>query len=111
MKLRSSFDKNDREFSETEQKFAALQEKVDTLLTEKKTLEDELAAKEKQWELAEKDHETRQALIDVMGDSTERELLNHLPFHVKALAASITVYSPTRFTFLWFDGTETEITT
>ena len=73
-----------------------------------KALEDELAAKEKQWELAEKDYETRQALIDFMENSTEREILNHLHLHVKALASSITVYSPTSFTVLWFDGTETE---
>lgn len=62
-------------------------------------------------ELAEKDYASRQALIDLMEDSTEREILQNLHLHVKALAASITVYSPTRFSVLWFDGTETEITT
>ncbi|MBR2088194.1 MAG: recombinase family protein [Oscillospiraceae bacterium] len=97
--------------AEIKQKFAALQEKTDALLNEKKALEDELDAKEKQWELAEKDHETRQTLIDFMEFSTEQEILQNLHFYVKALAPSITVYSPTKFTVLWFDGTETEITT
>ena len=58
-----------------------------------------------------KDHETRQTLIDFMELSTEQEILQNLHFYVKALAPSITVYSPTKFTVLWFDGTETEITT
>ncbi|WP_028515249.1 recombinase family protein [Ruminococcus flavefaciens] len=107
--LRSELNGDSINISEMAEKLEEKQKIADNLRNEKESLEVELDEKESRWELMEKDYDARKTLVEIMELSTERELLDTLHLHIKALAISITVHSPTHITVLWFDETQTDI--